>query len=115
MEIDRHVKFLGTLVDRPEFLEVEELPVRHAVQHCPLAAEVGAPAAALGSAVGSEANAAKRLGFAAQTLARRLLTSRVSSAAISAPSFWVDGAPCERTWMSMPASSISLRRRLPRS
>src|SRR6516225_851862 len=41
MEIDRHVKFLGTLVDRPEFLEVEELPVRHAVQHCPLEAEFG--------------------------------------------------------------------------
>src|SRR5215471_20927214 len=41
MEIDRHVKFLGTLVDRPEFLEVEELPVRHAVQHCPLEAKFG--------------------------------------------------------------------------
>src|SRR5262249_59588039 len=41
MEMDRTVKFLGTPVYRPEFLEVEDLPFRHAVQHCPLEADFG--------------------------------------------------------------------------
>ena len=47
--------------------------------------------------------------------ASRSLTPRASAAAPSAGSFCADGAPCEITCMSMPASSISLRRSAPRS
>ena len=72
-------------------------------------------AAAAGLAVGSAAKAAKRFGLAAQILASRSLTPRVRSTAMSAPSFWVEGAPCESTCTSMPASSISFNRKAPKS
>ena len=41
MEINRHVELFGALIDRPEFLEVEELTIRHPVQHRAFEAEFG--------------------------------------------------------------------------
>src|SRR5262252_2764124 len=70
-------------------------------------------AAASGTAVGSAAKAAKGDGFLVTTLCSRSLTRRAISAAVSAGSFCVDGAPCESTWMSIPASSISFSRKRP--
>ena len=67
------------------------------------------------TAVGSAAKAAKRCGFLPITACRRSLTRRAKATAVSAGSFCVDGAPCESTWMSIPASSISLSRSAPRS
>ena len=43
------------------------------------------------------------------------VTRRVTSTATSAGSFCAEGAPCESTCMSMPASSISWMRNSPRS
>ena len=68
-----------------------------------------------GTAVGSAAKAAKRCGFAATTLCRRSFMRCVSSTAMSAGSFCVDGAPWEITCMPMPTSSISLMRSGPKS
>ena len=70
-------------------------------------------AAASGTAVGSAAKPAKRVGFLATIAARRSLTRVAIAGAVSAGNFCVDGAPCESTWMSMPASSISLMRSAP--
>ena len=68
-------------------------------------------AAASGTAVGSAGEGGEALRIRSDDAAcRRSLTRRVSAAAVSAGSFCVDGAPCEITCMSMPASSISLMR-----
>src|SRR6476661_4033135 len=102
VEIDRHVELLGALVDRPELLEVEEFPVRHAVQHGALEAELCDSALELvrrGLWVGGgeRGKGGKALGVGRANFGEAIVNLRVRSAAMSAPSFWVDGAPCERT------------------
>ena len=65
--------------------------------------------------VGSAQKAAKRFGLVAQKSASRSLTRAVISAASEPVSFCAEGAPCEITCTSTPASSISLSRSAPRS
>ena len=63
--------------------------------------------AATGSGVGSAAKAANRSGWAPTMSYSRSLALRASLTEVSASPRWVDGAPWDSTWKSIPASSIS--------
>src|SRR6516165_9476237 len=120
VHVERYVKHLSPLKDRPKPLVVEKNPLVSPFTIAPLKPSLptvrsSSSAAALGLAVGSAAKAANLSGWARTASLRRSLARRANGTAVSASSFWSPGIVCDNTCRSMPASSISFKRSSSRS